>query len=127
EAARVTRPAGYVGFNEEIWLKKPPRRLVEFTKRTWGMEPPYAGEWRNMLDEAGLGDIVVRRHKLSAWREASQLKRYRLSDLIRMGCRMLCLYVRQSTFRKYMAERRNVPKDLFDYLGYAVCAGRKWE
>lgn len=34
-------------------------------------------------------------------------------------------YLRQPAFRTYMAERKDVPRDLFDYLGYALIVGRK--
>ena len=125
EAARVTETGGYVGFNEEIWLETPPRRLVEFARLTWNVEPLSLPDWTDMLEEADLHDIVVERHRVSTWREASQVKRYRVRDLIRMACRTLSLYVSQPAFRKYMAERRRVPRDLFDYLGYALIVGRK--
>jgi ubiquinone/menaquinone biosynthesis C-methylase UbiE len=127
EAARVTEPGGHVGFNEEVWLKAPSRRLVEFAKRTWDVEPLDLAGWADMLEDAGLRDIVVKPHTVSPWREASQLKRYQLTDMIRMASRILRFYVRRPTFRKYMAERRSVPKDLFDYLGYALFVGRKPE
>jgi arsenite methyltransferase len=125
EAVRVTEPGGYVGFNEEVWLKTPPRRMVEFARLTWNVEPLNLADWTDMLERAGLHDIMVERHTVSTWREASQVKRYHVRDLIRMGCRTLSLYVGRSAFRKYMAERRHVPRDLFDYLGYALIVGSK--
>jgi hypothetical protein len=77
------------------------------------------------MEDAGLHDVVVSRRTASTWREATQIKRYHLSDLLRMGWRTLSLYLRQPAFRTYMAERKDVPKDLFDYLGYALIVGRK--
>jgi len=125
EAARVTAPGGSVGFNEEVWLKTPRRGLVEFARLAWSVEPLSPTEWAEMMEGAGLRDVVVDRRTVSTWREATQIKRYHLRDLVRMGWRTLSLYLRQPTFRKYMAERRDVPRDLFDYLGYALIVGRK--
>lgn len=125
EAARVTAPGGWVGFNEEIWLKTPPQRLVGFAKLAWNVEPLSSTDWAAMVEEAGLRDVVVERCKVNTWREATQIKRYHLSDLLRMGWRTLSLYVRRPAFRTYMAERKDVPGDLFDYLGYALIVGRK--
>jgi ubiquinone/menaquinone biosynthesis C-methylase UbiE len=125
EAARVTRPGSHVGFNETVWLKTPPRDLVDFARRTWNVEPLGPTEWADMMKSAGLRGVVVERRTVSTWREASQVRRYPLRDLIRMGWRTLSLYARQPAFRAYMAERKDVPGDLFEYLGYALIVGRK--
>jgi ubiquinone/menaquinone biosynthesis C-methylase UbiE len=125
EAARVTAPGGSVGLNEEVWLETPPERLIEFARLTWNVEPLSPAEWAEIMESAGLKDIAVERRRVSTWREASQVKRYHLRDLVRMGWRTISLYVRQPVFREYMAERKDVPRDLFDYLGYALIVGRK--
>ncbi|MEA3377700.1 MAG: class I SAM-dependent methyltransferase [Chloroflexota bacterium] len=125
EAARVTGPGGHVGFNEEVWLKTPPPGAVEFARRTWDVEPLRPAGWVDVLEHLGLEDVLFEPRTVNARREATQVKRYRLRDLIRMGIRTMSLYVRRPTFRKYMAERRNLPKDLFDYLGYVLIVGRK--
>lgn len=127
EYARATRPGGYVGMNEEIWLNPPPTRLVEFVKHTWDIEPdiPTLKGWMGLLEGAGLRDIVVQTYKFSTRREATQVQRYHFQDMWRMFYRTLFLYVKNPAFRKYMAERRYLPKDLFEYLGYAVFIGRK--
>jgi hypothetical protein len=39
--------------------------------------------------------------------------------------RTLLLYFKNPAFRAYMADRRRTPKDLFEYLGYAVFVGRR--
>ncbi|MGD2105620.1 MAG: class I SAM-dependent methyltransferase, partial [Anaerolineae bacterium] len=120
EVARVTEPDGYVGFNEEVWLSPPPRKLTEFVKRAWDVEPLRATEWVTMLQDAGLRDVAAKCRELNPWREATQLKRYRLTDLGRMIWRTLDFYVTRPAFRTYMAERRSVPSDLFDHLAYAL-------
>jgi len=127
EFVRVTQPGGYVGLNEEIWLKTPPTELVEFAKRTWEIKAqvPTADDWVGLLEGAGLCDIVVQTYKFDARRESTQVQRYRFQDMWRMFYRTLFLYIKNPAFRKYMAERRYLPKDLFEYLGYALFVGRR--
>ena len=127
EYARVTRPGGYVGLNEEIWLKTPRAELAGYAKLTWGIEPGIltADAWVGMLESAGLRDIVAKTYKVDARREATQVRRYRFQDMWRMFYRTLLLYARNPAFREYMAERRHTPKDLFEYLGYAILVGKK--
>ena len=127
EYARVTMPGGYVGMNEEIWIKPPPTRLIEFVKHTWdiGSDVLTAEGWAGLLNSAGLRDIVVRTYEFDTRREATQVQRYRLQDMWNMFSRTLFLYVKSPAFREYMAERRHTPKDLFEYLGYAVSVGRR--
>jgi arsenite methyltransferase len=128
ECVRVTRPGGCMGFNEEVWLKTPPPAdMVEFAKRTWEIESaiPTANDWVGYLESTGLVNITVRTYQLDARREASQIKRYGWKDTLKMVYRSLALYARSSRFRAYMAERRYVPKNLFEYLGYGIFVGRK--
>ncbi len=127
ECARVTMPGGYVGMNEEIWIKPPPQRLIEFVKHTWDIRSDVltADGWAGLLKSAGLGDIVVRTYEFDTRREATQVRRYRLQDMWNMLYRTLLLYFKNPAFRAYMADRRRTPKDLFEYLGYAVFVGRR--
>lgn len=128
ECARVTKPGGRVGFNEEIWIKTPPpEKIVEFVKHTWDIESdlPTLDVWVEMLQAAGLKDIAVRTYEFDARRESSQAKRYRLGDYWRMFYRTLRLYVKSSPLREYMKGRYRTPKDLFEYLGYGIFVGRR--
>jgi arsenite methyltransferase len=127
ECVRVTRPGGYVGLNEELWLKTPPASLVERVRRIWDIKPdiPTLEDWVGFLDNAGLRDVVVQTYKFDARRESTQVQRYHLQDMWRMFYRTLLLYVKNPAFRKYMAERRHLPKGLFEYLGHAIFVGRR--
>jgi arsenite methyltransferase len=127
EYARVAKPGGYVGMNEEIWLKPPPTTVAKFAERTWDIASDVftADGWAELLTSAGLRDIVVRGYEFDTRREATQVQRYRFQDMWNMFYRTLFLYVRNPAFRAYMAERRHAPKDLFEYLGYAVFVGRR--
>ena len=127
ECARVAKPGGYVGLNEETWLKLPPSRVVEYAARTWGIEVeiPVCDGWKTLLRDSGLRDIVARSYKVNVLRESTQVRRYGLEELFRMLYRVLCLYLKSSAFRRYMKERLPTPRDLFDYLGYGVYVGRR--
>lgn len=128
EFVRVTRPAGYVGLNEETWrMVPPPANVLQFAQRTWDINAdiPTADRWAGMLVDAGLHDVVARPHKFSARRESSQIWRYGLEDYAKMAYRTLTAYLRSPEFRRYMHERRSVPKDVFEYLGYGIYVGRK--
>jgi arsenite methyltransferase len=127
ECARVTRPGGYVGLNEEIWIQRPSQEMVEYVRRTWDIKSdiPTAEDWMALLESTDLRDIVVKTCEFDARRESTQLKRYRLGDMLRMFYRTLSLYVTSRAFRAYMKERKSVPKDMFKHLGYAVCVGRR--
>lgn len=128
EYVRVTKPGGYVGLNEETWIKTPPpTELVEFVARTWDIkgEIPTSDGWVGLLEGSGLRDVVVRTYKFNALTESSQILRYGFRDLLRMFYRTLSLYIRSSAFRRYMKERRSLPNNLFQYLGYGIYVGRK--
>ncbi|MFQ6058324.1 MAG: class I SAM-dependent methyltransferase [Anaerolineae bacterium] len=127
ECVRVAKPGGYVGLNEETWIKTPvPAELVEFVSRTWGgARPETSNGWVALLEGSGLRDVVVRTHRFSALKEASQIRRYSLGDLSRMLYRALSLYIGSPAFRRYMRGRRPLPKNIWEYLGYGLYVGRK--
>lgn len=65
--------------------------------------------------------MVVRSYKVSAlssWRDG-------LEDMVRVWHRVLYLYIRSSTFRRFIRETLSLPKNLFDYFGYGIYVGRK--
>jgi arsenite methyltransferase len=120
ELVRVVKLGGYVGLNEEVWLK-PPSKVI------WEIKPDVltADNWKALLRQAGLQDMVTKIYKFDARREASQMKRYRFVDMWRMFSRSLSLYLRSPAFRTYMKRQRRLPRDVFEYLGYAVFVGRR--
>ncbi|RLC65579.1 MAG: hypothetical protein DRI48_06545 [Chloroflexi bacterium] len=127
ELARVVKPGGYVGLNEEIWLQEPPPEVIEGVKTMWPLKPniPTAEGWEALLKGAGLQDVIVRVHRVDARREATQVKRYSLGDMVRMFWRTLVLYVKSAEFRAYMRRQRSLPRGIFDYLGYVLLVGRR--
>jgi|GEM_PF-6090231 len=43
-----------------------------------------------------------------------------------MFSRTMSLYIKNPAFRAYMKNRRRLPKDVFEHLGYGLFVGRKW-
>jgi ubiquinone/menaquinone biosynthesis C-methylase UbiE len=127
EFARVVRPGGCVGLNEEVWLKEPPPEVVEGVRAMWPVEPnvPPVEGWEALMRNAGLQDVTVRAYTFDPRREATQVKRYSLTDMLRMFWRTLMLYAKSAEFRVYMQKQRRVPKEVFEYLGYAILAGQR--
>jgi arsenite methyltransferase len=127
ECVRVSKPGGHVGLNEEIWLQVPPPELILDVQRIWDVKAgiPTRDGWLELLVGAGLQDVVAQVYEFDARREATQLQRYRFEDMWRMFHRTLALYLRNPTFRTYIMGRQRLPKDVFNYLGYALFVGRK--
>jgi arsenite methyltransferase len=127
EFARVTRPGGRVGLNENIWLRPPPEGMTGAVRSIWGIEPdlPTLEDWLAWLDRAGLVDVEHTVYVFEARREATQVKRYRFRDMWLMMSRTLKLLVTSASFRAYIKGRQRAPKDLFEYFGYVLlCATR---
>ena len=127
EFVRVTKPGGYVGLNEEIWLKTPPAEVVAHVKRAWDIEPdlPTVDGWQRLLEGAGLRDVAARTYRVDARRESTQIRRYGFQDMWRMFSRTLSLFFKSSAFRAYMNEQRRLPMSVFEYLGYGLFVGRR--
>lgn len=127
ELARVVRPGGTVGLNEEVWLQTPPpAEMVDSIRRTWEIEAevPTTEQWVAMLEDAGL-EVTAETFAFDARRESTQMRRYRPRDMLRMVYRTLALYARSAEFRRYMKGRQRLPKGFFEVWGYALLVGRK--
>lgn len=130
EMARVLKPGGYLGLNEEVWLKAPPPEFMDYVFQTWGIEAKILSitEWRGLLEEAGLRVIPAnpRRYQMSLKNYSGELLRYGLGDYGAMFCRFFKLFFANRGFRKYLRGRHSsLPKGFFDYLGYAILVGEK--
>jgi arsenite methyltransferase len=127
ELVRVVKPGGHVGLNEELWLRPPTPEVADRVREMWPVKSnvPTAEGWEMLLIGAGLQDVIVRVYKVDARREASQIKRYSFEDMLRMFWRTLVLYVKSAEFQGYMKRQRRFPRDVFEYLGYVVLAGKR--
>ncbi len=127
EYVRVTKPGGYVGLNEETWMKTPPPpELVEYVSRTYGAKPETSDGWVELLKSSGLRDIVWRTYKINVLSDLiNEIGRLGLKDFLRVLYRALSLFTNPSYIRSIKGKRR-APKNLLEYLGgYGLYVGRK--
>jgi len=85
EYVRVIKPGGYLGLNEVTWLKTPPQELAAYLYRVMGAEFLSSDSWKGLLEDSGLGEIVVRVNKtnaLSQW--TSEVRQFEFSDFIKV-------------------------------------------
>jgi len=132
EYARVTKPGGYVGLNETVWLKlPPPPKVVAWAEQDLGanVRPLTADAWRELLERAGLTDITTARYAIKTQDEARGIvQRYGRGGMLRVMGRMLRLYATNPAYRAFVKQVRQggvVPKDLAEYFGYGLFVGRK--
>ncbi|UCC53951.1 MAG: methyltransferase domain-containing protein [Anaerolineaceae bacterium] len=132
EFARVTKPGGYVGLNESTWLKAPPPpEMVAWASQDVGanVNPLTEAGWKELLEEAGLTEIVVRTQAIDTQSEARGiLQRYGCGGMLSVWWRMLRLYLRNPAYRRFVKgvrEQGIKPKNLEEYFGYGLYVGRK--
>jgi ubiquinone/menaquinone biosynthesis C-methylase UbiE len=132
EYVRVTKPGGHVGLNESTWLKvPPPPEVVAWASQDLGANvgPLTSDGWVELLEGAGLREIVVRTYEISTRNEARGiLRRYGCRGMLSVFYRMLSLYIKSPAYRKFVHQVRDsgvAPKNLDEYFGYGVYVGRK--
>jgi arsenite methyltransferase len=132
EYARVTRPGGYVGLNESTWLKvPPPPEMIAWASQDLGasVKPLTSAEWMDLLEGAGLSDIIARTSDINVRNEARGiLRRYGLAGMFRVMGRTLSLYARNPAYRSFVKGVRQegvAPENLDEYFGYGLYVGRK--
>jgi arsenite methyltransferase len=134
EFVRVTKPGGYVGLNESLWLKTPPPPdVVAWASQDIGsnVRPQTLDTWRGLLESAGLQDIATRTFEIKIQDEAKGiLQRYGLGGMLRIYWRILFLYIRNPAYRKFVSEVQAsgiIPVNLDEYFGYGLFVGQKHE
>lgn len=126
EYARVTKPGGYVGLNETTWLKTPtPKEVVEYIFRgTGGCKPETADGWKELLEDAGLRDIVLKTDKIATLSQiGGEIRMMGFAGLKAYGS-LLSLYFKSPPHRRAVKELKkgawHVPKKLLDYFGWDI-------
>ena len=132
EYVRVTKQGGYVGLNESTWLKTPaPPELVAWASQNVGANvgPLTSDGWVGLLDGAGLKEIFSKTYTINTQDEAKGLlRRYGWRGMLGVMSRMLSLYTRNPTYRRFVKEVQEtgiVTENLNEYFGYGVYVGRK--
>ena len=130
EYVRVIKPGGYVGLNECTWIKEPPPELAEYLSRIMGAEfPIYNNGWKELLEGAGLREMVARICKTNALNQwISEVRQVRPLDIFGAWYRFLLLFIKSPACRRFVKETLSMPRSifgLFQYFGYGIYIGRK--
>ncbi|MFZ0323808.1 MAG: class I SAM-dependent methyltransferase [Actinomycetes bacterium] len=126
ECVRVTKPGGYVGLNEGLWLKEPPAEMVDRVKAAIGPSIPSEEEWRDLWETSGLDDRLVRIRQVDSRAEVkSRVRWIGARSLIGAWGRALALSLRSPAMRRTMRQQLDVPLDVFEYAGYGLFVGKK--
>ncbi|MFC1484489.1 class I SAM-dependent methyltransferase [Candidatus Neomarinimicrobiota bacterium] len=132
EYVRVTKPGGYVGLNESVWLKvPPPPELVAWASRDLGanVQPLTSDGWVELLEGAGLSEIVAETYEINVRNEAKGIfRRYGFGGMLAVIFRMLSLFAKSPAYRKFVKEVKKegvAPENLHEYFGYGLFVGRK--
>jgi arsenite methyltransferase len=126
ECVRVTRPGGYVGLNEGLWIKEPSPELVAQIKDAIGPFIPTHETWQALWAASGLQERVVKVCQVDARTEVkSRIQWIGWRWLLGAWGRGLRLYVTNPAVRQSIKEVFDVPPEVFQYAGYGLFAGRK--
>ena len=126
ECVRVTKPGGYVGLNEGLWIKEPPPELVVQVKNAIGPYIPTDETWRALWEASGLQEQVVRICQVDARTEVkSRIRWIGWRWLLGAWVRGLRLYITNPAVRQSIKEMFDVPPEVFQYTRYGLFAGRK--
>lgn len=132
EYVRVTKPGGYVGLNESVWLKlPPPPEITAWVAQDVGfnVKPESVDTWVGCLERAGLGEIVVRTFDVKTAEETKGIiERYGVGGMLKIQLRTLSLYRRSPDYREFIKGVRAgglVPAKLTEYFGYGLFVGMK--
>ena len=131
EYTRVVKKGGYIGLNEVTWMDTPSIELIEYgISAIGGVKPETAGNWKKLLENAGLQDIVSRPRKLKKMEQAiNEVKLSGITNSFKAVGRMLWLYFTKPAYRKaindMVKDARDIPKDFTKCYGYGIYAGKK--
>ncbi len=127
EYMRVTKPGGYVGITEITWLRPPSSEVEEYWKRRAYVEALEASGWIELLEEAGLKEVVGNASQIDIPLEGKgRFERYGCWGIVKPMLKMLVLFFKDHRSREFLKDgTRGLSKDMSEVVGYGVYAGRK--
>ncbi len=127
EYARVIKPGGYLGITEMVWLQPPTQAYQETFKRAAFVSTHLPQDWMDLMEEAGFVDIIGNGYPIDASRESrGRLQRYGLGNILGTLPRILKLLLTDKSSRMFFKDgTSNLSRDIFNYVGYGVFAGKK--
>ena len=125
ECIRVTKPGGYVGLNEAVWIEEPSPEKAEQAVEL-GTDVVTVDAWRELWEQSGLQDRVIKVRQIDAWREIRDRIRWiGWPWLLRAWYRFFRLYVKYPSARQFIKDSLSTPREIFSCFGYALLVGRK--
>jgi arsenite methyltransferase len=128
ECIRVTRPGGYLGLNESLWMKEPTPEMIALVKDSIGSDSiPTQDDWLRLWEGSGLNDRTASIRQVDTRREIrDRLGWVGWRWVLRGFSRLLRLYftnpaMRQSV-RKFFG---GTSLDTMKEIGYGIFVGRK--
>jgi ubiquinone/menaquinone biosynthesis C-methylase UbiE len=127
EYMRVTKPGGYVGINEMTWLRPPSPEVEEYFKRVAYAEALEASGWTELLEKAGLKEVVGSAYQIDIPLESKgRFERYGYWGIVKAMLKMLVMFFKDRRSREFLKDvTGGLSKDLFGVVGYGVYVGRK--
>jgi ubiquinone/menaquinone biosynthesis C-methylase UbiE len=127
EYVRVTKPGGYVGINEMTWLRPPLPGEEEYFERVAYAEVLEASGWTELLEKAGLKEVVGSAYQTDIPLEAKgRFERYGCWGIVKVMLKTLVVFFKDRRSREYLKDvTGGLSKDLLRVVGYGVYVGRK--
>ena len=124
---RVTKPGGYVGLTEMTWLRPPTPERAAYYRQTVYADTLQAEGWIELLEEAGLRDVVGHAQAIDVREEArGRVQRYGCSGMVRVMVNAVLAFVGDRAAREFLTSvTRSVPRDVTEDVGYGVFVGRR--
>jgi arsenite methyltransferase len=125
ECIRVTKPGGYVGLNEAVWLEEPsPEKAAQAVEL--GTNILTVDAWQELWERSGLQDRVVDIRQIDARQEVKdRIGWIGWPGMLRAWYGFLRLYLKCPSAREFLKESLSSPREIFTYFGYALFVGRK--
>jgi ubiquinone/menaquinone biosynthesis C-methylase UbiE len=124
ECARVTRPGGWVGMNETVWLGEPPGGKLEIDANVLGTALPTQAQWHQLWASSGLVDQTFELHELSMAEEASSRLRWiGWRWLLPAWGRAIRIAWSDPAARRALRMQMSYPPSLVSQMGYVLSAG----
>jgi ubiquinone/menaquinone biosynthesis C-methylase UbiE len=126
ECVRVTKPGGYVGLNETVWLDVPPPPALVEKAKVLGTKILTAAQWNILWDQSGLQDRSYEVHAIDNRREIKgRMQWVGARWALRGFGRLFYLYLTNPAMRKSIKESFDAPLEVLKLMGYALYTGRK--
>lgn len=124
---RIARPGGYVGITEMTWLGPPSPEKAAYYRRTVHADALQAEGWVELLEEAGLQDVVGHAEAVEIAREGrGRLERYGCRGIVRVLLRTVRTVLKDRASRAFLKDvTQSLPQDFAEDVGYGVYVGRK--